>query len=77
MKHWNYRVMAFTDSEGTTSYMVHEVYYGEDGRPEAYTEEGCRPYGESIEELRSDVEHMLEALKQPALSEKDFKKEKQ
>jgi hypothetical protein len=53
-------------------YGIHEVYYSEDGRPIACSEEAVRPYGESPEELRNDVRHFSEALEKPVLDYDDI-----
>lgn len=67
---WNYRVIrrhhAETDS---VTYHVHEVYYGEDGSIEKWTEEPVEPLGESPEELREDIRYFLRAFRLPILEE--------
>lgn len=67
---WNYRVIrrhhAETDS---VTYYVHEVYYGEDGSIEKWTEEPVEPLGESPEELREDIRYFLRAFRLPILEE--------
>ena len=71
---WNYRVMRFTYSNGTSYFAVHEVYYDKDGAPNAYSAGACEPYGESLEELKSDMSMMLKAFHLPILTESDFPK---
>jgi YD repeat-containing protein len=71
---WNHRVVSYTDAEGTTHFGIHEVYYDESGRPTMYTESAMSPYGESLEELRIDLERMRAALEEPVLTDDDFKK---
>jgi hypothetical protein len=61
---WNYRVIRRPDGLG-----IHEVYYSEDGRPISWTQDTVEPYGDSPEELRADLEHMLRALDKPILVE--------
>ena len=73
---WNYRVVSYTDVEGETHLGIHEVYYDKDGRPSMYTESAMAPYGETLEELTKDLEHMRVALTKPVLTEEDFTKEK-
>lgn len=73
---WNYRIIKYTDSEGTSHFGIHEVYYDATGRPETYTESACSPYGESFDEFESDLNHMAEALRLPVLTDEDFTKEK-
>ena len=73
---WDYRVMKFVDGEGTVSFMVHEVYYAFDGSLDTYTEDGCSPYGETLEELAADLKRFAEAFTKPVLTPADFNKEK-
>lgn len=63
---WNYRVIRHT-VDGETGYGVHEVYYNEDGKPIACTEEPAKPYGETPDELAKDVLHFASALEKPVL----------
>jgi hypothetical protein len=72
---WNHRIIRYTDGEGTTHFGIHEVYYGSGGEPEMYTENPVAPYGESLDELRRDIEHMMGAFNHPVLTDADFKKE--
>lgn len=69
---WNYRVIRHIDAEGNESYMVHEVYYTPEGRPQMYTVNGVAPYGESLDELRKDVERFAAAVEKPVLTSADF-----
>lgn len=69
---WNHRIIKYTDGEGTTHFGIHEVYYGPTGRPEMYTESASAPYGESLYELREDLQRMLAAFDKPVLTDDDF-----
>jgi hypothetical protein len=68
---WNYRVVC-TENEAEVSYAIYEVYYDDDGRPEARTERPSYPAGETLEELREDVQRYLAALDQPVLDDTLF-----
>lgn len=70
---WNYRVVRVEEEE-YDSYQLYEIYYDDDGKIEYMTENAMQPYGESIEELRSDLEFMMEALRHPALDMKELEK---
>jgi hypothetical protein len=59
---WNYRVM-----RRENTYAIYEVYYDNDGNMETFSEEPVCPMGESLEELRQDLEHYERALAQPTL----------
>jgi hypothetical protein len=81
---WNYRVIRHVEEdwrEGAVGipvcdlvdvYTVHEVYYGDEGVPWGYTEEPSYPQGESLEELRKDMEYYARAVIEPVLKEEDF-----
>ena len=68
---WNYRVVQRVEQTCTT-YAIHEVFYG-NGIPKLVTEDAVAPMGESLEELRRDIEHYMLALDKPILDyDKDF-----
>lgn len=70
---WNYRVISRTDPSGSGElFGIHEVYYDSIGRVEGWTEEPCDPFGESLSELRADLEMMMAALEKPVLKEADL-----
>lgn len=65
---WNYRVIR-SIVDGTLG--VHEVYYGPNYISESvsWTEDAVTPTGDSLEELRHDLEMMLTALSKPIMRE--------
>ena len=67
---WNYRVIhekiILGDYEEDV-YTIHEVYYDEEGNPELTTESACYPQGETLDELREDMEFYRRALSKPVL----------
>ncbi len=70
---WNYRVISSPDpGGGPDQFGIHEVYYDSSGRVEAWTEESCDPFGESLAELEADVEMMSAALSKPVLLEAEL-----
>lgn len=69
---WNYRVFKFTDRSETSSFEIREVYYDEEGKPTGYTDGESAPLGMTLDELRSDLGWMLQALDKPVLEESDF-----
>lgn len=70
---WNHRVIEFVDpDDGRPWFQIHEVYYDDQGRPEAYTENPVPVYGDTIDEMRTTLERMRLALDQPVLRERDF-----
>jgi len=75
MTHWNYRVIHNKDEEGNEWYDIREVYYHEDGTPCMTTSEPCYPHGETLEELFSDLQYMLQDSKKEVLEMDFFKAE--
>lgn len=63
--HWNYRVML--DRSGRVG--IREVYYNNDGEIVDWTTERMDPWGETIEELKLDLDKFNEALDKPVLDE--------
>lgn len=64
MKTWNYRVMV--DADG--NYTIREVFYNEDKAIEGWTDE-CAPFGENFDQLKQDMEYMLQALSRDIIIE--------
>ena len=75
---WNYRVVRKNVYMGKTinpevQFGIHETYYNSEDKPTAITTDHMRPYGETLEELKSDLEKMVAALEKPVLNWEDFK----
>jgi len=68
MSYWNYRVVKKEDYFG-----IHEAYY-EDGeeKPNFVSMEEMSPHGETLDELKKDLQMFAEALDKPILHYKDF-----
>ena len=75
---WNYRIVSEQAPEGEFL-QLYEVYY-DDGKIIGMLENPSKPYGENVDELQADMNHMMEAFKKPVLSMKDlenaFKRQK-
>ncbi|WDP89309.1 MAG: hypothetical protein HUN04_06035 [Desulfobacter sp.] len=68
---WNYRIIKRHHAEsGTTTLGIHEVYYNEEGAIDSWTQGPMDPHGETLAELKADLEHFAEALEKPVLVEK-------
>ncbi len=65
--HWNYRIIERLQ-QGTTTYGIHEVYYDNNNQITNWSEP-MDAYGESLEELKSDLEAQLKAFDKPVLFE--------
>lgn len=70
---WNYRIVRSVH-DGTEYFAIHEVYYDEDGKPWAATENASHPAGETLNEMRRDFGHYQRALSAPVLEMEDFKR---
>lgn len=66
---WNYRLMKHKHPKHSDEdwIAVHEVYYDKEGKITHYSIEPIWAYGESEEEIRNDLEHMITALSKPVL----------
>jgi len=70
---WNYRVVVRQNPDDLSEqFGIHEVYYDSSGKIEAWTEEPCTPFGESLAELTADMELMGQALSKPPLKEPEL-----
>ncbi len=64
---WNYRVMRHIERDGSTWLALHEVRYDAAGQPTTWTEDEASPGGETLDDVRADLRHMLAALDLPVL----------
>jgi hypothetical protein len=65
---WNYRVI-----EHEKMFYIHEVYYNDKGEITAISENPMHPCGESLDELKSDMEYFLQALNRPVLKKEEIR----
>jgi hypothetical protein len=69
--HWNYRVVkSIVDDE--PSYAIHEVYYTEGDVPKTISHNPMFPFGDTIDDLKLDLQKMIECLEKPVLNIEDF-----
>lgn len=61
---WDYRIREHREVDGTPHYEIVEVYYDDQGNPNGWAE-AAAPHGDSVSELRDDMESMLTALDRP------------
>lgn len=59
--------MRHVEPNGDVWFGIHEVFYADDDAVENWTEHSTKPFGETIEELRSDLTHFEKALTLPVL----------
>lgn len=71
---WGYRVVKASDHPGCKlGYAIYEVFYNRAGEICGITEDPAFPFGETIDELRGDLEYMLNDLSLPVLEEEKIK----
>ncbi len=66
MMHWDYRV--FFEDNG---YTIRTVYYDERGEIAACSEKAIEPFGESLENLKEELNLLQAALQKKVLSASD------
>ena len=69
---WNYRIVAIP-WEDETEYAIYEVYYDDDGKPIARTEQPVGCIAADIRELAQEFKYMSLAFTEPVLHEEDFR----
>jgi hypothetical protein len=68
---WDDRIVHTADG-GTEAYAIYEVFYDDNGQPEARTERPSYPAGETAAELADDLRWYHAALHQPVLEDTEF-----
>lgn len=74
---WRYRVIKHKQTP-SDAYCIHEAYCecekdsAQECKPDSITSNPIEPYGDTLEELKKDLEKMLEAFKYPVLNFEDF-----
>lgn len=64
---WNYRVIKSVNEFGELYYQIHEVYYNKAGELTMHSDYPEAACGETLEELRKDLEFMLKSVEEPVL----------
>jgi len=70
---WNFRVIRRTDLHGNHYYTIHEVYTNGSGSIGMWSKDAIHAQGDTLGELKQELEWMLDALKKPVLKEVDDK----
>jgi hypothetical protein len=72
---WEYRVVervaSRTHADDAIWYEIIEVYYDDDGKLDATSDKIC-PAGDTVEDLREDLELMLIATNKPVISHEEL-----
>lgn len=73
---WNYRVIERARrGSDDSSFGIHEVYYDEQNRVTAWSENPIAVTAESAEDLAEEMDLMREALAKPVLNEAELMRE--
>jgi len=67
---WNYRIIKTETIHKCTTYTqfgIHEVYYDENHVPQGHTERAIELTGESVLDIKTDLEYMQIAFTKPVL----------
>jgi hypothetical protein len=68
---WNYRVLR-KNYNGAEYFEIHEVYYDSNGKPDSCTERAISPMGDTVEELKNEIEKIKKSFDLPVLNYEDF-----
>lgn len=60
MASWHYRPCRIVHQDGTETWDIRSFYYDEEGTPRGWSQHSSYPFGETCEELKSDLNKMLE-----------------
>ena len=74
MTSWEYRVVSKVYSNAhldAKTYSIHEVYRDEQGKIVGYTD-SVEPAGDTLEDLRQDLELMFRATNKPVISHEEL-----
>lgn len=80
MSYWNYRLVKKTflglppNLPPETCFELYAFYYNEDGDPIAMSVNPASPFGLSVEELKRDLDLLLDAFNKPVYTVEDLKK---
>jgi len=69
---WNHRVIRRKFPNGEVLWAIHEVYYDDDGKPNACTENPIPIREYSVKDIGKTLKRIRRALKKPVLKYEDF-----
>jgi len=64
---WNIRLLAHINDEEDVYFQIHEVYYDNENKPNAYTKEAVTIGGEDIKAIKWYLKQVNKALEKPIL----------
>lgn len=62
MANWHYRPCKIVHEDGSEIWDIRSFYYDEEGTPRGWSQNSAYPFGETLEELKSDLSKMFEDL---------------
>ena len=62
---WNYRILAHEDLD--TYFQIHEVYYNEEGKPDAHAKCGAIIGTDILSEMKDEIDLISSCLSKPVL----------
>ena len=72
LTHWNYRTVK-REEDGEVTFAVYEAYYeDEETKPCAISQNPVYVCGDTLDELRKDLNNYRKALDRPVLNYEDF-----
>ncbi len=71
MSYWNYRIIRkYHKGTDTNSFHIHEVYYNDKHQIDGWTKSAIAPMGETLAELKRDIELLTKAFEKSVLVER-------
>ena len=66
--YWNYRVIKRENPSGEVKYGIYEVHYDMEGNLRGHSENPISIIGESIEDIKFDIENLTKSLQKDILT---------
>ena len=66
--YWNYRIIKRENPSGEITYGIYEAHYDMEGNLKGHTENPISIIGESIEDLKLDIDNLKESLTKDVLT---------
>tara|TARA_B100001287_G_C22190855_1_gene303447 strand:- start:42 stop:314 length:273 start_codon:yes stop_codon:yes gene_type:complete len=66
--YWNYRVIKRENPSGEVTYGIYEVHYDMEGNLRGHSENPISIIGESIEDIKFDIENLTKSLQKDILT---------
>jgi hypothetical protein len=60
MSSWHYRPCKIVHEDGSETWDIRSFYYDDEGDPRGWSQHCSYPFGETLEELKNDLQKMLD-----------------